>query len=190
MKKNSIKVLFLTAEDTEMEACHRASLESGVEADCFFSGMGAEATRRKMDGLELEDYDYVIDVGIAGTYVGAPLGSAFNIVEERHGEHPSTKYTGAETLFPWLPSAKGLTYQTMISDRRTVEARRALGAEIESMEGAAFFEVCIERGVRHFAELRSVSNEVGETDRGKWNQPLALDALYEACRKFLSQLPE
>ena len=47
------------------------------------------------------------------------------------------------------------------------------------MEGAAFFEACLEAGIP-FAEIRSVSNTVGEADRSRWDIPLALAKLHEA----------
>lgn len=55
------------------------------------------------------------------------------------------------------------------------------------MEGAAFFYVCIQEKVP-FIEIRSVSNEVGERDRTKWNIPLALDSLKEAMKNLFSAL--
>ncbi|MDD2492134.1 MAG: hypothetical protein PHV12_08105, partial [Bacteroidales bacterium] len=59
--------------------------------------------------------------------------------------------------------------------------------QIESMEGAAFFYVCLLEKIP-FVELRSVSNEVGERDRSKWNIPLALSQLRESVKELLQSL--
>ena len=185
-----MKILFVTAEKPEADACRRAVLESGVPADVVFSGMGAEATRRTMEKKDLSEYDYVIDAGIAGSFTGAELGAAYNVLEERNWEDTAVTFTGALPLFGNLPCAKGLTVQQMSGDVDLVSARRSLGADVESMEGAAFFEVCLAHGVRHFAELRTISNEVGEIRREKWDINLALDAIYKACLDFLSTLKE
>ncbi|MFA6769654.1 MAG: futalosine hydrolase [Bacteroidales bacterium] len=61
--------------------------------------------------------------------------------------------------------------------------------QIETMEGAAFFYVCILEEIP-FIELRAVSNLVGERDRAKWNIPLALDTLKEATKKLLEALAQ
>lgn len=51
-------------------------------------------------------------------------------------------------------------------------------AQIENMEGAAFFDVCLREQIP-FWELRAISNTVGEPF-GQWNIPLATDALARA----------
>jgi len=70
---------------------------------------------------------------------------------------------------------------------KTVQLIKGFEPQIESMEGAAFFYVCILEKIP-FIEIRSVSNEVGERDRSKWNIPLALDSLKEANKKLFESL--
>ena len=55
---------------------------------------------------------------------------------------------------------------------------------IESMEGAAAAQVCLALDVP-FAELRSVSNIVGERDKAAWDIPHALGEVNKAIRRFL-----
>lgn len=59
------------------------------------------------------------------------------------------------------------------------ELQERFDLSIESMEGAAAAQVCLALGVP-FAELRSVSNIVGERDRSVWNVPGAIRAVNEA----------
>lgn len=84
--------------------------------------------------------------------------------------------------------ATGVTVQTITGDEKTT--RRIIdkySPQIETMEGAAFFYVCLNEDVK-FMEIRSVSNRVGEEDTSKWDTPKALDALKEALKEFFRQI--
>ena len=60
---------------------------------------------------------------------------------------------------------------------------------LESMEGAAAAQVCLALGVP-FAELRGVSNIVGERDKRAWDVPAAVRAVNGAVERFLDGLAE
>lgn len=84
--------------------------------------------------------------------------------------------------------AYGVTVQTVSGlPEKKEQLVKGFEPHIESMEGAAFFYVCILEEVP-FIELRAVSNEVGERDRSKWDIPAALDSLREATKKLLEEL--
>ena len=84
--------------------------------------------------------------------------------------------------------ACAVTVQTVSGlPEKTKQLIKGFMPQIESMEGAAFFYVCILEDLP-FIELRSVSNEVGERDRSKWNITLALDSLNKANKKLLEAL--
>jgi len=86
------------------------------------------------------------------------------------------------------PKATAVTVQTVSGlPEKTLQLKRDFLPQIESMEGAAFFYVCLLEKVP-FIELRAVSNEVGERNRKKWNIPSALNALNEANKKLLVAL--
>lgn len=83
-------------------------------------------------------------------------------------------------------SGTGVTVQTVTgTDERARELCRQFDPHIESMEGAAVYYVCLQEKVPFF-ELRTVSNEVGEKNRDKWNIPLALEALKNAMDEFFT----
>jgi futalosine hydrolase len=65
--------------------------------------------------------------------------------------------------------------------------RTRFGVSIESMEGAAAAQVCHELGVP-FAELRGVSNIVGEQKKDAWNIPGAISAVNRATVQALCLL--
>lgn len=58
---------------------------------------------------------------------------------------------------------------------------------IESMEGAAAVQVCTALGVP-FAEIRAVSNPVGERDKSHWNIPLAIQNVDQAILTYMAAI--
>jgi futalosine hydrolase len=60
-------------------------------------------------------------------------------------------------------------------------------ADLESMEGAAFFYACLAEGVP-FIEIRSVSNYVAERDKSYWNIPLAIQKLDKTLDRLMKEL--
>ena len=86
--------------------------------------------------------------------------------------------------------ATGVTTQTITGDQKTVESLiKKYSPQIETMEGAAFFYVCLNEYVK-FIQIRSVSNKVGEEDTAKWDTPKALASLKEALKEFFRQFVE
>lgn len=61
------------------------------------------------------------------------------------------------------------------------------GADIESMEGAAFHYACLSSHTP-FIQLRGISNIVGERDKKQWNIPEALSSVKTACLTLLESL--
>jgi futalosine hydrolase len=147
-----------------------------------------------------------------------PIGSVARVEKEYFGDLGFETYSGFQTLFDYkildadthpfkggalttpelMPEAEkilkkfgkatAVTVQT-VSGLPEKRAQLQLGfkPQIESMEGAAFFYVCLLEKIP-FVELRSVSNEVGERDRSKWNIPLALSQLRESVKELLQSL--
>ncbi|GHT80866.1 Futalosine hydrolase [Bacteroidia bacterium] len=58
--------------------------------------------------------------------------------------------------------------------------------DMENMEGAAFFYVCLMHKVK-FLQLRSISNVVGAT-KSEWSIPLALEQLATAVNRAVQQM--
>ncbi|MBR4882988.1 MAG: hypothetical protein IKU18_03830, partial [Bacteroidales bacterium] len=82
----------------------------------------------------------------------------------------------------------GVTVQTVTGNPlRTESLIKQFDPHIESMEGAAVYYVCLLEDIGFF-ELRTVSNEVGERNREKWNTPLALESLKRAMVEFMGCL--
>ena len=147
-----------------------------------------------------------------------PIGSVARVTKEYFGDLGFETYSGFQTLFDYkildadthpfkngalhapalskgvekalsrYKSASAVTVQTVSGlPQKRDQLERDFTPSVESMEGAAFFYVSILERVP-FVELRSVSNEVGERDRNRWNIPLALDSLRDACKILLEAL--
>ena len=86
--------------------------------------------------------------------------------------------------------AVGVTVQTISGEEKVCSQMISkYSPQIETMEGAGFFYVCLNEYVK-FIQIRTVSNKVGEEDPAKWETPKALDALKEAMKEFFRQLAE
>ena len=85
-----------------------------------------------------------------------------------------------------VPCVGGVTVQRITEANLAKPSFAEPVPELESMEGAAFFYVCLSEKIPCLA-LRAVSNRVGERDKSQWNIPLALQQL-EATLKSLSPL--
>jgi futalosine hydrolase len=157
---------------------------------------------------------WAINVGIAGSLdERLPLGAVLELRSERFADLGVEEADGRFTdlfelglLAPdarpfsggglhnplagkggWgLPLAEGLTVQKVHGHAPSIAALRAKypSAQLESMEGAAFFYACLQAGVP-FAEIRSVSNRVEPRKREAWDIPLAINQLNAALQHRL-----
>ena len=171
-------ILFLAAVEFELNVAR--AIRCGGDDLFLCGGMGPEATRRSLEAAFSEGrrYDLAVNLGIAGSYGDRfPMGSVVQVVREQYGGQSDALLVNPAppAQFASLPQATGNTVSALEARYRCVEA------EIETMEGAAFFETCLRYGIP-FAEIRAVSNRVGEEDRSRWEIPLALRNLREALQ--------
>ena len=87
-----------------------------------------------------------------------------------------------------ISQVTGLTVQMASGEQQRIdELWQRFGAEIETMESAAFFYVCLSQKIPFFA-LRAISNKVEVRDKTAWNIPLALQNLQNTLKQFLVNL--
>jgi len=88
--------------------------------------------------------------------------------------------------FDFLPTAKGLTVNKVHGQEASIEKMKSqFDADVETMEGAAFFYVCLLEKVP-FLQIRAISNYVEERNREAWNIPLAIDNLNKVAVDMVS----
>jgi futalosine hydrolase len=167
--------------------------------------------------LQKQHYDLAMNAGIAGAYSpGTRIGRVYQIKAEVFGllgvedeenylslfdlglqDPDSFPYKGgwlvnekpsASEVLHKLPVAKGVTVNMIYTHYDTIGTLKQIyHADLESMEGAAFFYACLSDGVP-FAEIRSVSNYVAERDKSHWNVPLAIQNLDKTLDLLLKEL--
>jgi futalosine hydrolase len=180
---------------------------NSLEIDVLITGIGIlHSTYYLTRQLTANSYDLVVNAGIAGSYeTDLGIGSVIHVTEEVIGdigfEEDGQFYDFLEKglldkdKFPLkdgmlvnpsppdipdlnsLSRVRGMTTEILHTDPEIIQQKKdKYCVEIESMEGAAVFFVCMLENVPFF-EIRSISNYVGESDRQKWNIPLAVDNL-------------
>ncbi|MDR3350757.1 MAG: futalosine hydrolase [Prevotellaceae bacterium] len=91
-------------------------------------------------------------------------------------------------LFSEYPPATGVTLQTATGEQQRIDGLlRRFQPDIETMESAAFFYVCLSEKVP-FAALRAISNKVEVRNKAAWNIPLAIQNLETAVRRVVGSL--
>jgi futalosine hydrolase len=87
-----------------------------------------------------------------------------------------------------LLKVKGITVNTASGNDRDIEKRKSkFSADIETMEGAGIFYVCLLQNIP-FIEIRSISNKVEPRNIKNWNVPLALLNLSDTLIKILEEI--
>jgi futalosine hydrolase len=110
----------------------------------------------------------------------------------------STPYSGGRLLNNFdfqkfnslniLPKVNGITVNTASGNERDIERRKSkFSADIETMEGAGVFYVCLLQNIP-FVEIRSISNKVEPRNIKSWNVPLALLSLSDTLIKLLEEI--
>jgi futalosine hydrolase len=154
--------------------------------------------------LSRQRFDLAVNVGIAGAFDRSlQLGDVVNVVTERFADLGVEEADGAfkdvhelgliapdqppfqngelrndsAREFAFLPKCKGLTVNKVHGTQAgTAAVLKKYQADVESMEGAAFFLACSLCEVS-FLEVRAISNYVGPRDRDAWDLPLAIGNL-------------
>jgi futalosine hydrolase len=186
---------------------------------CAVTGIGIAPTAyHTLKCLHAGRYDLAVNIGIAGSFSGnLPVGSVCRVTKEYFGDSGIQTPQGFLTLFderllsantfPFVdgalhapvlkaiyaesfPSATGVTVHTGSGEpRRIAELQARFSPDIETMESAAFFYVCLQEKIP-FLALRAISNRVEPRDKSKWDIPFALQALSRALAAILKRIEE
>jgi len=159
-------------------------------------------------------FDLVINAGIAGAlHKELAIGAVVQVlteqfadvgVEEADGTFTSVHdlnllpadqfpFTAGKLVNPdadhsFLPGVDALSVNKVHGYPASIERlHQKYQADIESMEGAAVFYVCLVEQVR-FLQIRSISNYVEARNRENWDIPLAINQLNEVLINMLAAL--
>lgn len=189
------------------------SVNGVPEVDCLITGIGAGLTSANL-GLALGGgrYDLVVNIGIAGSFTETiAIGNVVAVKEDCFADYGIDNRGNFETLFDMglmsknefpfcnaklvntfpqfvFPTVKGITVSAASGSESIIaNLKKRYNPDIETMEGAAVFYVCLMAKVP-FICIRSISNKVQPRNASAWNIPLALENLHVATLNFLESL--
>ncbi len=158
--------------------------------------------------------DLCILAGVCGSYdENIKIGEVLNVIEEQYGDlgvdNANGEFTSLFDLdfidpnqfpfqngklvnqskdFGFLKQVRSLSLQKSSGHQASiVKLKKNFKAEIENMEGAAFFQACLNTKTP-FLEIRAVSNKVEPRNKENWNLPLAIDNLNSILVEMVSSI--
>ena len=191
-------------------------LKNSKNVEVLICGVGIPETMYALTKKMLqENYDLVIQAGIAGTFskkikkgeVVLVKQDAFaDVGVEEKGVFKTIFQLGFsdENKFPfsngWLVNHHEILQTTplkvisavtvnRLSDRKkqTLQLLKVFNADIETMEGAALHYICMQMNVP-FLQMRSISNKVGDRNKNKWKIKEAVKNLNTELIKLIQTL--
>lgn len=188
----------------------------GHHIDILISGVGIPHTVFSLTKRMAErNYDFCISAGICGSFdKNIAIGSVLEVSEDRFGDLGYEENDGrfvdffesglAEGAFPYttngwlkpphtfstdLPKVTGVTVNKVSGTESSATVLcQKYSADIESMEGAAFFLVCMLKKMP-CVQIKAVSNYVEARDKSKWDIPLAVRNLNTSVLDFIKTIP-
>jgi futalosine hydrolase len=183
-----------------------------LDIDLIITGLGTTFTTYFLTkALNLCKYDLVINAGIAGSFRDEiSIGSVVNVKSEQFCDFGIEDADRVKTVFDagfaspddfpfrggklinphWyenleLTPVHGITGNISHGAAESIERiKDEFDPDIESMEGAAVFYVCLNEKVP-FLEIRAISNYVDIRDTAKWDIPTAIENLTDELFRFL-----
>jgi futalosine hydrolase len=86
-----------------------------------------------------------------------------------------------------IPAVQGVTVNEIETNPQRIQYYRGLGAQVETLEGAALHYVALQENIPFF-QLRSISNFAGDRDKKNWRLQQAIDALNKELPAIILKL--
>ncbi|MDR0725606.1 MAG: futalosine hydrolase [Prevotellaceae bacterium] len=207
-----MKILVTAATPGELEFINHAG-----DITLANTGVGIASTVYNLTKLLNDRYDLALNIGIAGSFSEKlNTGDVVAVYSETFGDFGIAAKDGFSTcfeenivdanMFPFvdgilvsenaghiardlsIPLVRGLTNNTVSGEERLIERMKdKFSPDIETMEGAAFFYVCLMENVP-FVEIRSISNMVEPRDTSKWDIQSAIANLSDKVNAYLAKI--
>lgn len=181
-------------------------------SDILITGVGMTATAFEMGKIKEGEYDFAVNVGIAGSFkkdialtevvyitqdcfsgLGSEDGTKFLTADQLHlgktkvGNYPIRNKKLLRTLIG-IKKARGITVNTVHGNSGSIKkVIQRLHPDIESMEGAAFFYACNKLKLP-CVQIRSISNYIERRNKKKWQVLPAINKLNEFLGKVLLEI--
>jgi futalosine hydrolase len=188
-----------------------------VQVSILITGVGLTHTAYALGRvLGTDEWNLIINAGIAGAINRAlSIGEVVQVTQEQFADQGVEEADGSFTnlhelgliapdqppykdgvlvnersaTYQFLKGVKGVSVNKVHGSEPSIKALVANfpEAEIESMEGAAFFYACLHHSAS-FLEIRSISNYVEARNRDNWNLPLAIKNLNDTLIEMIESL--
>ncbi len=192
--------------------------KSGHDTQTAITGIGSMATAYSlMRQIGRRRPSLIIQAGIGGCFTGKKPGETVVIGKEipadlgvyEHNRFKSifdlqlanpdaAPYSNASLPNPYesllsltsLEAVTAITVNEISTDKERIAwYQQNLAPVVESMEGAALHYVCLQEKVP-FLQLRTVSNDIGERDKTKWDIKKAILNLNEELISLMNKLAD
>jgi len=169
----------------------------------LITGMGMVNTAINLTReLNENNYDLVINMGISGSFSDEiKTGDVVEVIEDCFSEigfedgESFSEFSDLDTKTRFivdgrtsLRKVKGITVNTVHGNENSIHnIIERLHPNIESMEGAAVFQVCEEMKIPCI-QIRSISNKVERRNKENWSLDLAISNLNSEVEKIINNL--
>jgi len=161
------------------------------EYDCLITGVGILSAAISLSkAFQKQNYKNAIQIGIAGAYgsSGLQLGDIVEVKSDCLVEflpwEPNTFFASGTLPNEVAKLVKGATVFSC-ADTKEMEFTRGELAQVETMEGAAFFAACKEYKVEA-TQIRAISNYATKYEKSQWKTGDALLKLRDFFSHVLS----
>jgi futalosine hydrolase len=207
-----MRILVVASTKAEIEIFQAQNTEAKI--DILITGVGMIATTFKLTQvLSQNDYDLVINAGIAGAFfeeleigevveirseqfpeIGAEDDNSFisifelGLLDENTYPFQKGKLINPDAGISNLKLVDGVTVNTVHGNELSIQnVIDQFSPDVESMEGAAVAFVCLQENIK-FIQIRAISNYVEKRNKSAWNVPLALGNLNIVLEKLVFKL--
>lgn len=213
----AMKILLCAATEMEIApTLQYLSKGSGNEVGILVTGVGLMATTYALTkSVTMRRPEIIIQAGVAGCLdASLSLATVVAVKSEAVGDSGVMEGGSFRTPFdlklvgsdrhPWsgakllnsapflqtinLPQVDAVTVNEIsTAEDRINYYRNRLGAQVESMEGAALHYVGLQEEIS-FLQIRSLSNFIGERDKTKWQMKMAVENLNRELQHILQTI--
>ncbi len=176
----------------------------------LITGVGMVNTAYHLGRSSHNLFDHVINMGVCGAFNHSiKIGEVVNVIEDTLSEMGAeddtlfikyadmnlggtniyhSNFTTDNAKLNDLKKVKGITVNKVHGNNESIKKISAdFNADVESMEGAAFFRACA-RLSENYYQIRAVSNYVEKRDKSRWNMPLAINNLNDFVVTLITDL--
>lgn len=214
-----MKILVVVATEAELKGLKALLPAEALSAvDFLITGVGMVNTTFELTKALLSSkYDYVINIGIAGSFdrtialgevvwirkelfseMGAEDGDDFlSLIQLGLQTHDDFPFEWGELKSPMLPEINTLAHLKQVrgvtvnkvhgNEASILNTNMQFSPQVESMEGAAVFYVALKMNVSCI-QIRSISNYVERRNRSAWQIPLALENISKQSHSLILEI--